>query len=114
MTVNFKDENTLRTLTKCLLHRDFELDVILPPDKLVPTLPLRLNYILWIEDILKVAGITSNVTGIDIGIPIDIHSTCQHLNRKMYSHRMWSVLHLCFTGSQGESMENDSIGGEQR
>ncbi|XP_037025494.1 U6 small nuclear RNA (adenine-(43)-N(6))-methyltransferase [Bradysia coprophila] len=67
VTINFKDENTLRTLTKCLLHKDFELDVTLPPDKLVPTLPLRLNYILWIEDILKTAGIANNVTGIDIG-----------------------------------------------
>ncbi|KAG4065220.1 hypothetical protein HA402_012662 [Bradysia odoriphaga] len=68
VTINFKDENTLRTLTKCLLHKDFELDVTLPPDKLVPTLPLRLNYILWIEDILKTAGITNNVTGIDIEV----------------------------------------------
>ncbi|KAJ6646284.1 U6 small nuclear RNA (adenine-(43)-N(6))-methyltransferase [Pseudolycoriella hygida] len=67
VTLNFKDENTLRTLTKCLLHKDFKLDVTLPKDKLIPTLPLRLNYILWIEDILKVAGITNNVTGIDIG-----------------------------------------------
>lgn len=67
VTVNFKDEKTLRILTKCLLHKDFRLDVILPPDKLIPTLPLRLNYILWIEDILKTAGITSNVIGIDIG-----------------------------------------------
>lgn len=67
VTVNFKDEETLRTLTKCLLHRDFKLDVTLPPDKLIPTLPLRLNYILWIEDILKTAGRVSNVTGIDIG-----------------------------------------------
>lgn len=65
--VNFKDENTLRTLTKCLLNRDFKLDVILPPDKLIPTLPLRLNYILWIEDILETAGRTSNIIGIDIG-----------------------------------------------
>lgn len=67
VTINFKDENTLRTLTKCLLHKDFKLDVILPSEKLVPTLPLRLNYILWIEDILKTSEITTNVTGIDIG-----------------------------------------------
>ncbi len=67
MTVNFKDENTLRTLTKCLLHKDFRLDVILPPDKLIPTLPLRLNYILWVEDILNTADRKSNIVGIDIG-----------------------------------------------
>lgn len=68
MSINFKDENSLRTLTKCLLHKDFQLEVVLPPDKLVPTLPLRLNYILWIEDILKVAGIETQATGVDIGM----------------------------------------------
>lgn len=67
--VDFQDANAIRTLTKCLLDRDFSLQVHLPADKLVPTLPLRLNYILWLEDIVKVAGRRSEggVTGVDIG-----------------------------------------------
>lgn len=38
----------------------------IPQGKLVPTLPLRLNYILWIEDILAKMNIT-DVVGLDIG-----------------------------------------------
>lgn len=65
----------LQALTRCLLLKDFNLDVNLPSDKLIPTLPLRLNYILWLEDILKVAGCVGNVTGIDIGKNNNTYST---------------------------------------
>ncbi|XP_055692950.1 U6 small nuclear RNA (adenine-(43)-N(6))-methyltransferase [Lutzomyia longipalpis] len=64
--VDFKNPDTLRILTKCLLKQDFQLDVEIPPGKLVPTLPLRLNYILWIEDIMEKMGIAVPV-GMDIG-----------------------------------------------
>ncbi|XP_059622474.1 U6 small nuclear RNA (adenine-(43)-N(6))-methyltransferase [Phlebotomus argentipes] len=64
--VDFRNPDTLRILTKCLLLRDFQLDVEIPAGKLVPTLPLRLNYILWIEDILEKMGICE-ATGLDIG-----------------------------------------------
>uniref|UniRef100_A0A1B0DCG1 U6 small nuclear RNA (adenine-(43)-N(6))-methyltransferase n=1 Tax=Phlebotomus papatasi TaxID=29031 RepID=A0A1B0DCG1_PHLPP len=64
--VDFKNPDTLRILTTCLLKRDFQLDVEIPQGKLVPTLPLRLNYILWIEDILAKINITDAV-GLDIG-----------------------------------------------
>ena len=54
-----------------LLKKDFNLDVELPADRLVPTLPLRLNYLLWIEDLLESVKSTSDdqcvVHGIDIG-----------------------------------------------
>lgn len=66
MHIDFSDEEALRTLTKCLLRKDFNLDVSLPPNQLIPTLPLRLNYILWIEDIMNTFNF-SNVAGIDIG-----------------------------------------------
>lgn len=33
----------------------------------MPTLPLRLNYILWLEDILTTFNFTENIRGIDIG-----------------------------------------------
>lgn len=56
-------------MTTALLKKDFNLEVELPPDRLVPTLPLRLNYLLWIEDLLKLEEQPSEQTvhGIDIG-----------------------------------------------
>lgn len=67
--IDFKNEETLRILTKVLLKHDFDLTVKIPQNKLVPTLPLRLNYILWIEDLMTHASFTEmeNVKGIDIG-----------------------------------------------
>lgn len=65
--IDFKDPKAVKALTKCLLKKDFNLDVTLPDDKLIPTLSLRLNYILWLEDILKTFNINENVIGIDIG-----------------------------------------------
>lgn len=69
MHIDFKNEETLRILTKVLLKHDFDLTVNIPQNKLVPTLPLRLNYVLWIEDLMKYASFTKmeNVKGIDIG-----------------------------------------------
>lgn len=67
--IDFKDAAAVRSLSTVLLKRDFNLDVELPPDRLVPTLPLRLNYLLWIEDLLKLVKPASEqqVHGIDIG-----------------------------------------------
>ncbi|XP_047504151.1 RNA N6-adenosine-methyltransferase mettl16 isoform X2 [Pieris napi] len=66
ITIDFKDPRVLRVLTACLLKSDFDLDVSIPEDRLVPTLPLRLNYILWIEDLLETFDRTDNIKGIDI------------------------------------------------
>ncbi len=63
--IDFKDPESLRALTWALLKNDFNLDVEIPLDRLVPTVPLRLNYILWLEDLLD--GKTEGVKGIDIG-----------------------------------------------
>ncbi|XP_058126090.1 U6 small nuclear RNA (adenine-(43)-N(6))-methyltransferase [Anopheles ziemanni] len=67
--LNYKDAQALQLLSKCLLQRDFGLSLELPPGKLVPTLPLRLNYIHWLEDIGDIAGWHEKepVRGIDIG-----------------------------------------------
>ena len=66
--IDFKDADAVRALTTVLLKRDFDLVVELPPERLVPTLPLRLNYILWIEDLLELVNPKPTVIhGIDIG-----------------------------------------------
>ncbi|CAG2201091.1 METT10D [Mytilus edulis] len=65
--LDFRNPDSLRQLSTTLMKEDFGLDVVLPPDRLVPTIPLRLNYILWIEDILKDSSIKGDISGIDVG-----------------------------------------------
>lgn len=65
--LDFKDPEAVRILTKCCLKKDFNLDIEIPSDKLLPTLPLRINYILWIEDLLSHCKIKDEIVGIDIG-----------------------------------------------
>ncbi|RPA94509.1 hypothetical protein L873DRAFT_1830307 [Choiromyces venosus 120613-1] len=62
-------------LTKCLLYRDFGLSLELPRDRLCPTVPNRLNYVLWVQDLLDSTGGLENdevdtvreVVGLDVG-----------------------------------------------
>ncbi|XP_034188511.2 U6 small nuclear RNA (adenine-(43)-N(6))-methyltransferase [Osmia lignaria lignaria] len=86
--IDFKNEESLRVLTEVLLKHDFNLEVKIPPKKLVPTLPLRLNYILWIEDLMKHASFhgMEEIIGIDIGTG----AVCIYplLFAKMYGNQM--------------------------
>ncbi|XP_057657030.1 U6 small nuclear RNA (adenine-(43)-N(6))-methyltransferase [Diorhabda carinulata] len=65
--LDFKNIKALRALSCILLKKDFGLDVEIPLDKLIPTIPLRLNYILWLEDLLTLTGNTEAIKGVDIG-----------------------------------------------
>lgn len=65
--LDFNDPESRLALARCCLHKDFQLDVELPTNRLCPTLPLRLNYIHFIEDLLDHCGVKEDVTGIDIG-----------------------------------------------
>ena len=62
--MDFKKPECLRALSWAILKEDFGVDVHMPLDRLIPTIPLRLNYILWLEDLV---GKTESVRGIDIG-----------------------------------------------
>ncbi|XP_026808384.1 U6 small nuclear RNA (adenine-(43)-N(6))-methyltransferase [Rhopalosiphum maidis] len=65
---DFKNQEGLRLLTTILLKKDFDLDVDLPVGRLIPTIPLRLNYLLWIEDLFNLNyDNTKKIKGIDIG-----------------------------------------------
>nr|GAT59286.1 S-adenosyl-L-methionine-dependent methyltransferase [Mycena chlorophos] len=67
-TLDFKNEVSQRRLTEALLHRDFGLTVQVPANRLCPPVPNRLNYILWIEDIVNALGLQAEpVYGLDIG-----------------------------------------------
>jgi len=69
--LDFKNASALRCLTTTLLEKDFNLQVDLPENSLVPTLTLRLNYLLWIQDLLSSqkfpSKMSEKVTGLDIG-----------------------------------------------
>ena len=68
ISIDFKKPECLKALSWALLKDDFDLDVEMPLDRLIPTIPLRLNYILWLEDLLSSTSETGDVKGIDIGM----------------------------------------------
>ncbi|BCR91081.1 DUF890 domain protein [Aspergillus chevalieri] len=73
--LDFTDPDAVRQLTKSLLKQDFDLEVDIPENRLCPPVPNRLNYILWLQDLLDTTGDEyrddydpdRDVTGIDIG-----------------------------------------------
>ncbi|KAL4914125.1 hypothetical protein BDW62DRAFT_204951 [Aspergillus aurantiobrunneus] len=73
--LDFTDPYAVRQLTVSLLKRDFGLKVDIPEARLCPPVPNRLNYILWVQDLLDTTGDEYRdgydpdriVTGLDIG-----------------------------------------------
>ena len=65
--LDFSNQEAVRALTETLFLRDFKLEVKIPENTLVPTLPSRLNYLLWIEDLLSLLPDHKDIFGIDIG-----------------------------------------------
>lgn len=69
---DYNDCNALRELTKTLLKKDFGLEVDIPEDRLIPTVPQRLNYILFVEDLMStlsqfLGNDGKEVIGLDVG-----------------------------------------------
>nr|XP_018999717.1 uncharacterized protein I203_07602 [Kwoniella mangroviensis CBS 8507]OCF63178.1 hypothetical protein I203_07602 [Kwoniella mangroviensis CBS 8507] len=50
-SIDFQDPSALRSLTKCLLKEDWDLDVDLREDRLCPTITNRLDYLLYVLDL---------------------------------------------------------------
>ncbi|KAI3201012.1 hypothetical protein DTO027I6_6115 [Penicillium roqueforti] len=73
--LDFNDPATIRQLTTTLLEQDFGLKVEIPDDRLCPPVPNRLNYILWLQDLIDstAGGLHEGydkgreVVGLDIG-----------------------------------------------
>lgn len=66
--LDFNDPIALRTLTTTLFLKDFQLKVSIPETSLIPTLPSRLNYLLWVEDLTSALTDKNNPTlGLDVG-----------------------------------------------
>ncbi|CAF0732079.1 unnamed protein product [Rotaria sordida] len=64
VTLDFCDPNAVRALTIATAKEDFNLNLELSLDRLIPRIPQKLNYLHWIEDLIerKIDAI-----GIDIG-----------------------------------------------
>lgn len=62
-----------RELTRHLMQKDFGITICLRSDRLCPPVPQRLNYLLWVEDLLLLSkdierpGRNDHIKGIDIG-----------------------------------------------
>lgn len=72
-SIDFHDPESIRQLANALLRKEFNLEVDLPGDRLCPGVPNRLNYILWLNDLLldtheeRLSRGPPKITGIDIG-----------------------------------------------
>lgn len=66
---NFDDPEALRAFTCALMKSQFQKELILPTNRLIPAIPQRLNYICWLEDLLQLINVNLNdsITGLDIG-----------------------------------------------
>ncbi|CAG7701657.1 unnamed protein product [Allacma fusca] len=84
--VDFEDREAILALNKALLQEYYNLDVDIPRNFLIPRIPLRVNYVLWIEDLLKEFPADSEgkdtVRGLDIGTgPCAIYALlCARMN----------------------------------
>lgn len=68
ITINYQDQKALKELSRTLLKQDFDLNVEIDETRLIPRVPLCLNYILWIEDLLGALEPSERKPlGIDIG-----------------------------------------------
>ncbi|KAK0553286.1 hypothetical protein OC845_001286 [Tilletia horrida] len=52
-TIDFQDADAVRTLAEALLWTDFKVAASFADGRLCPTIPNRLNYVLWLQDVLS-------------------------------------------------------------
>ena len=75
-SIDFRNPEVALQLTKSLLKSDFNLSLVLPDDRLCPPVPVRWNYIRWMQDLLDTTTDTYSdrydaereVFGLDIGV----------------------------------------------
>ncbi len=94
-TINFSDPNALRELTCAVLEKDFALKLEIPPNRLVPTVPQKLNYIHWIEDLLSLGGVASSEKGVASEVEIPKGKSIMGIDVGKYGNgRLLNVLFL--------------------
>ncbi|KAI6163070.1 S-adenosyl-L-methionine dependent methyltransferase [Pisolithus thermaeus] len=89
-SIDFKNPVAQRHLTEALLHIDFDISLSLPDNRLCPPvihtghLRQRLNYVLWIQDIVRAtASDVSLIRGVDMCalIPLPATTPLTQVNR---------------------------------
>lgn len=100
VSLDFRDPEALRALTCTLLKEDFGIDLEIPLDRIIPTVPLRLNYILWIEDLLKQSGHdgSGEIYGIDVGKKQQKNKKSQLSCVNKFGGFIWRHIICCVTG----------------
>ncbi|WFD44228.1 hypothetical protein MPSI1_002894 [Malassezia psittaci] len=93
VSVNWDDEEVKRTVSEAILRHDFGIDVRLSSDRLCPSVPNRLNYVLWIEDLVNSlhwydCQDPSYARGIDIGTGSIAIYACLACKR----NPLWSIV----------------------
>ena len=97
---DFKNREAMKVLSETLLWHYFGIQTCIPVDRLIPTIPLRLNYILWVEDLITLLpqeNLVFNdtdqkqVRGIDIGC-----GSCAVYMLLGAKIKNWDFLGLCF------------------
>ncbi|OLL25322.1 putative methyltransferase-like protein [Neolecta irregularis DAH-3] len=96
LTIDFNNPKALVELTRCLMKRDFGVDLEIPQDRLCPPVPGRLDYILWIQDLVDSTDpstddfdydLERDVSGLDIGAG----STCIYPILACKTRPKWKV-----------------------
>lgn len=60
-----------RQLAKTILKVDFNLTLTLPPDRLCPAVPVRWNYVRWLQDLLDTSAPWTDLTAISLApVPV--------------------------------------------
>ncbi|KAI9641705.1 hypothetical protein NHQ30_009561 [Ciborinia camelliae] len=106
--LDFSDPKSVQQLTKSLLKRDFGLKLTLPDDRLCPPVPNRLNYILWLQNLVDTSSDTyidsycpgRQVHGLDIGTG----ASCIYPLLGCAQRPLWT-----FTGTDGVLLTSPSL-----
>ncbi|KAJ8275499.1 hypothetical protein COCON_G00072510 [Conger conger] len=106
--LNFKDPGAVRALTCTLLKEDFGLSIQIPLERLIPTVPLRLNYIHWVEDLTGGPGPGGARRGIDIGTGASCIYPLLGASMNGWSFLATEVDDICFNFAK-KNVENNGL-----
>lgn len=92
-TVAWEEPAAVRAITSALLREDFGIEATLPLNRLCPTLPNRVNYLLWVEDLVHAlhphdCANATEARGIDLGTGCVAIYACL----ACAMHRRWTMV----------------------
>jgi hypothetical protein len=91
---NFNHPGAIRCLTQCILREDFDLDVHIPDNSLVPRVRCRLHYIQWLQRLLQHTQLLDAAAGPVWGADVGKRCGCAHAHRCRHGR----VLYLSTVG----------------